>query len=76
MGTTLFPIEELGQRHSAVMWTGAYLKLNEYLSGQRGPLYFTILKISSYTKLFTPFGNYSPPKKFKKKLDRFFYCKK
>jgi hypothetical protein len=31
-------IEELGQRHSAVMCTGLYLKLNEYLSGQRGPL--------------------------------------
>jgi hypothetical protein len=37
-GVTLLRIEELGQRHSAVMWTGLYLKLNEYLSGQRGPL--------------------------------------
>ena len=32
-------IEELGQRYSAVMSTGLYLKLNEYLSGLRGPLY-------------------------------------
>jgi hypothetical protein len=28
----------LGQRYSAVMSTGLYLKLNEYLSGQKGPL--------------------------------------
>ena len=33
------PYSELGQRHSAVMSTGLYLKLNEYLSGQKGPLY-------------------------------------
>ena len=39
MGKTLLRIEELGQRHSAVMSTGLYLKLNEYLSGQKGPLY-------------------------------------
>ncbi len=32
-------MEELGQRYSAVISTGLYLKLNEYLSGQRGPLY-------------------------------------
>ena len=30
--------EELGQRHSAVMRTGCYLKLATNLSGQRGPL--------------------------------------
>jgi hypothetical protein len=29
----------LGQRYSAVMSTGLYLKLREYLSGQKGPLY-------------------------------------
>jgi hypothetical protein len=39
MGSTILRIEELGQRHSAVMWTGRYLKFNEYLSGQRGLLY-------------------------------------
>jgi hypothetical protein len=38
MGNTLLRTEDLGQRHSAVMWAGFYLKLNEYLSGQRGPL--------------------------------------
>ena len=38
IGSNLLHIEELGQRYSAVMWTGLYLKLNEYLSGQRGPL--------------------------------------
>ena len=39
MGISILRKKELGQRHSAVMWTGLYLKLNEYLSGQRGPLY-------------------------------------
>ena len=38
MGSTILRIEELGQRHSAVMYTGLYLKFNEFLSGQRGPL--------------------------------------
>jgi hypothetical protein len=38
MGNTLLCVEELGQRHSAVMSIGLYLKLSEYLSGQRGPL--------------------------------------
>jgi putative transposase len=28
--------EELGQRHQAVLWTGLYLKLGRYLSGQWG----------------------------------------
>ncbi len=39
MGSTILRMEELGQRYSAVISTGLYLKLNEYLSGQRGPLY-------------------------------------
>jgi hypothetical protein len=46
MGKTLLRIEELGQRHSAVMSTGLYLKLYEYLSGQRGPLYYLKPKIN------------------------------
>jgi hypothetical protein len=37
--TTIFRAEKLRQRHSAVMSIGLYLKLAEYLSGRRGPLY-------------------------------------